>query len=393
MRIFLFILFSLIITVIIPLFAGRLLSVTNKRIWKSTLIHYSSKYFIYSILFFVLLWIGGSYFDSRKILLIGVTGTSIAILVSFILIATLPVSIAYQKVLHWLNSMKKPVPVDPGRRQALKTGAALLPLLALGSTGTGVARSFQEVQYPELAFYFKDLPDPLENFTILHLSDLHLGYYLHLEDLERILDQVESRHFDMVLITGDVADDLTRLTDALNLIDQVRPTIPKYMSLGNHEYHRGIEAVYESVRKSRIPLLKNRGITMAREGARLFIGGADDPVTLNKDFRSFLDNSVAKSMKDADPESFRILMSHRPRALDVADKYDIDLVLSGHTHGGQIGMNGRSLFESIAKENYLWGPYKNGNAQLYTSAGVGHWFPFRLGCPPEAPLIILKKQR
>ena len=128
MRIFLFLIFLLLFSVVIPLGAGRLLRITNKTIWKSTLLDYSSKYFIYSILLFVLLWIAGSYFGQRTVLLTGVTGTSIIMMVSFILIATLPVSLGYQKLLQWFGSYRKTQPLDPGRRQVLKTGAALLPV-------------------------------------------------------------------------------------------------------------------------------------------------------------------------------------------------------------------------------------------------------------------------
>jgi uncharacterized protein len=84
-------------------------------------------------------------------------------------------------------------------------------------------------------------------------------------------------------------------------------------------------------------------------------------------------------------------MSHRPDAFDHAAVRGIDLTLAGHTHGGQIGMFGRSVFESYWPERYLWGRYERNGSQLYTSAGVGHWFPFRLGCPPEAPVIELTR--
>jgi predicted MPP superfamily phosphohydrolase len=101
--------------------------------------------------------------------------------------------------------------------------------------------------------------------------------------------------------------------------------------------------------------------------------------------------SIGKSIKDSVSDEFKVLMSHRPRALDVAGEFGVDLILAGHTHGGQIGLNGRSVFEGVMKERYLWGKYQKGSAKLYTSSGVGHWFPYRLGCPAEAPIITLVK--
>jgi predicted MPP superfamily phosphohydrolase len=88
---------------------------------------------------------------------------------------------------------------------------------------------------------------------------------------------------------------------------------------------------------------------------------------------------------------FKILMSHRPDAFDYAASQGINLTLAGHTHGGQIGFMGRSLFDSYWADRYLWGEYRQGRSALYTSSGVGHWFPFRLGCPPEAPIIELRR--
>ena len=101
--------------------------------------------------------------------------------------------------------------------------------------------------------------------------------------------------------------------------------------------------------------------------------------------------TVNKAMADANGEAFKLLLSHRPRALDVAGPADIDLILAGHTHGGQLGYQGRSVFEDYLKNRYLWGRYSKGKTQLYTSSGVGHWMPFRLGCPPEAPIITLER--
>ena len=98
-------------------------------------------------------------------------------------------------------------------------------------------------------------------------------------------------------------------------------------------------------------------------------------------------------MQDAPSDAFKVLMSHRAKALDFADRFNVDLILAGHTHGGQIGFNRRSVFENfLANEPYLWGKYKKGKTQLYTSSGVGHWFPFRIGCPAEAPIIVLKNR-
>jgi predicted MPP superfamily phosphohydrolase len=85
------------------------------------------------------------------------------------------------------------------------------------------------------------------------------------------------------------------------------------------------------------------------------------------------------------------MLSHRPAAFDAAAENGVDLTLAGHTHGAQVGLFGRSLLEPLWPEARLWGHYRQGVSQLYTSSGVGHWFPFRLGCPSEAPVIELRR--
>ena len=141
-----------------------------------------------------------------------------------------------------------------------------------------------------------------------------------------------------------------------------------------------------------MPSLVDQGIPLRHNGTPFYLAGADDPRKLRGDIGSFLDTSIATAVRNAQPDMFKILMSHRPRGLDYAAKHGVGLVLSGHTHGGQVGLNGRSIFEGlVSREPYLWGHYQKQDSHLYTSAGLGHWFPFRLNCPAEAPLIVLRK--
>ena len=137
---------------------------------------------------------------------------------------------------------------------------------------------------------------------------------------------------------------------------------------------------------------RNSGTTIKIGGAELYVGGADDPVRMGQREKNhlFLQKSVGAAFDGAPSEAFHLLMSHRPEGLDVAAEQGIAFTVSGHTHGAQVGFNGRSVLEPWMPQAYLWGHYRKGGSQLYTSAGVGHWFPFRLGCPPEAPVYVLK---
>jgi uncharacterized protein len=103
----------------------------------------------------------------------------------------------------------------------------------------------------------------------------------------------------------------------------------------------------------------------------------------------FFERSIDAALRDTTGEAFTVLMTHRPMAFDAAATRGVDLTLAGHTHGGQIGFNGRSLLYAVNPEKYMWGLYEKGDAKLYVSAGAGHWFPYRIGCPAEIPLYVL----
>ncbi|MFH1845560.1 MAG: metallophosphoesterase, partial [bacterium] len=92
------------------------------------------------------------------------------------------------------------------------------------------------------------------------------------------------------------------------------------------------------------------------------------------------------------PDSFRILLSHRPNIFRAATRHGIDLTLAGHTHGGQVAVAGRSILSLLGTTRHPWGHYQSGKSQLYTTAGAGHWAPFRLGCGTEAPVIELRRR-
>jgi predicted MPP superfamily phosphohydrolase len=255
----------------------------------------------------------------------------------------------------------------------------------------GVIDSYSDIKVPIIKVAIPNLPGPLFGLRIAHLSDLHLGYYIHLRDLQRAVEKIREQRPDMVLFTGDISDDLTQLPQVLDMVDSLQPRFGTYASVGNHEYYRGIQEVLSTFEKAPFPMLINRHVNINIGGINVYLGGADDPRHLRQDYSDFLRNTINYTMNAAPPNSFKILMSHRPEALNHASECGIDLVLAGHTHGGQVGLAGKSAFESVFPEKYLWGLYKKKATTLYTSGGMGHWFPFRLGIPTEAPIIVLEK--
>lgn len=398
MRIYITILVSVILASLLSILTRNIIRRINKKIWKFSKIDTLVFYLPFAALFFAVIWFFGRIFIIPLFMTLGAAGIISVFLFDLMMLITLPFSwiidFTNVRIQSFKSKHHKEKSFNPERRKVIKAAAAALPLFAIGTTGTGLASSFQSVCIRRIPLYFDNLPEELDGFKILHLSDMHLSIYFQLSDLETVVENALKEKPDIFLVTGDVSDDLRLLPDALKLINQLNTPHHGYVSLGNHEYYRGIRESIQKFVAGPIPLLINKGEIIKIGNSNLFIGGADDPVTLRSDITPFLKRTVEMTMQSATEDSFNILMSHRPKTLDVVENQNIDLILSGHTHGGQVGFNGRSLFEGmIEKEPYLWGEYKKGETQLYTSSGMGHWFPFRFNCPPEAPLIILKKSK
>ncbi|MDZ7265917.1 MAG: metallophosphoesterase [candidate division KSB1 bacterium] len=342
-----------------------------------------------------LLWAAGTALEQTAVMEVGAAGTALASLFAATLLLVWPPAIASDRLARWRKarggqSAAPTTAVDAGRRRFLLSTAAAVPALLMAAGAGGLAQAFGEIRLPAIRLKFKRLPAGLHGLKIMHFSDFHLGYYLQLDEVERLLTRVAGLTPDLILVTGDLADRLPLLPDLLRLLAALQPPLGVWASLGNHEYYRGIKTVRRCFAAGPVPLLCNEGVCLQHHGAELYLGGADDPQRLlRRDLPHFLETTVAAAMANAPAAAFKILMSHRPAGFLPAAARGVDLTLAGHTHGAQIGMNGRSLFEGWAPESFLWGHYRRAESQLYTSSGAGHWFPVRLGCPPEAPLIVL----
>jgi len=386
--------FGLCILTFLGLLVILLLKYLNKDWWEYRIVRKIAKTVPIIGIGAVALWLLGYYTKNIPFLGVGSILT-IIILISFLaLFVSLPFSGIVNTINRWLSnrSKSKTTSVDNTRRNIIKAGAALFPAAMLTAGGVGIAHGYQNTKVFLLPMKFDNLPDSLNGLRILHLSDAHLGIYRMLDDFREILSRAKRFQPDMALLTGDIADELNLLPEALKLVSDLKPRYGCFASLGNHEYYRGIAEVLSAYQKSDIMLLRSQGISLNIGKDILYLAGGDDPVTMREDNSPFLNQTVGKAMENAPDGSFSILMSHRPEGFDAAVKNNVNLTLSGHTHGGQVGYNGRSFWENFMSDRYLWGKYARDKAQMYLSSGIGHWLPFRLGCPPEAPIIELVKK-
>lgn len=397
MRSFFPIIFASVVILIFGLAELLLLRVLNREWWRKPWVRRMALLLPVAGFVMIGLWGLGEYLTFDWLAIPAAALTALVFVLEVGLMLSLPISGALHllnRLLDWIAHRRKTEsepPINHHRRILLKGAAAATPLLALAGGTGGLVRAFAPANLPRKEFHFPNLPPEMEGLKIWHVSDIHLRHYVTLDDLEHLVESARPLAPDLVLVTGDVADDLTMLPEALDLLAGLKAPLGCFASLGNHEYFRGVDEVRAIFDRSPVPLLVNQSLRVPVNGTSMFVGGIDDPRHMGAKDEAFYVRAIDQTLTDRRNGEFAILMSHRPDAFDTAAARDIPLTLAGHTHGGQLGLFGRSAFESYWHDRYLWGAYRIGGNQLYTSSGVGHWFPFRLGCPPEAPLIVLRR--
>ena len=292
----------------------------------------------------------------------------------------------------------KPTPYNPERRRILAYGLVYpLMSLAISLYGNRIERLSIKERFFDIPV--KKLPPELDGFKIAQISDVHIGPYFSLERLESLLNQIADAKPDLLAITGDIFDNVRMNPAAIKLVDSYTNKFKYgiYYCHGNHEHHRGITAIENELRRTKIHWLVNRSENVI---ANLYILGVDYPPSspimssggrgdLDKTFENQKREFVTKALEGVPYDSVCVLLAHHPEFIDDGAEKNIPLTLTGHTHGGQIGIFGYSLLPLF---KYTRGMFVHEDCYGYVSAGVGSWFPFRLGCPPEIVYFTLKKK-
>ncbi|MCR5834684.1 MAG: metallophosphoesterase [Selenomonadaceae bacterium] len=293
------------------------------------------------------------------------------------------------------RKLHKPSPFNPARRRALAHG---LILPAIGFAASVYANRIEKNSDVE-NFYdvpIKNLPPDLEGFRIAQISDIHLGAYYSLERLESLLQRIADSKPDLLAITGDIFDDVQMNPAAVKIVDAFTDKFKFgiYYCHGNHEHFRGIPQIEAELNETKINWLvnENRCVT-----SKLYILGVDYPdrapmMSANDEerkaaFRAARKNYVDNAEAGIPTDAVKILLAHHPEFIDDGAERKFALTLTGHTHGGQIGLFGVPIFPVF---KYTRGIIKSGDSIGYVHVGNGSWFPFRLGCPPEIAYFTLR---
>ncbi len=233
--------------------------------------------------------------------------------------------------------------------------------------------------------HIKGLPEPFDGFSILHLSDLHVDLSENITDA--LIHRIQSLEYDICALTGDYRAETRGPFDrTLTEMARVRREIdgPVYGVLGNHD----VIEMLEALEALDIHMLMNEAAIIERNGARLHIAGIDDPHYYQVD-------NLEKAAKHIPPDEISILLSHSPEVYKRAAHSDFNLMLCGHTHGGQICLPG-GIFITVnanCPRHLGKGAWDYHQMRGYTSVGCGSCIvDARINCPPEVTLHHLRKE-
>ncbi|MBD3221737.1 hypothetical protein GF314_10885 [bacterium] len=286
---------------------------------------------------------------------------------------------------------KAPPPPSRSRRRFLfDASAAAVPLVAAGCGVGGVVEASSPVRVVRRRLELPGLPARLAGLRILHFADVHLWDLVKLDHLERALALAPRGEFDLVCVTGDLADDMTQLPRALEMIADLPAPLGHFACLGNHEHARGLQPALRAFADGPVQLLRTGGRVLQHREQPFVVAGIDDLRSAPRvPMNDFYPDQLRRALGPTAPDAFSIVLSHRPSALPYAAAAGVDLVLAGHTHGGQMAIAGRSVLELNGAAEWVWGVYRHDRTVLHVTCGLGHWFPFRLGCPPEMVVLEL----
>ncbi|MDD4599986.1 3',5'-cyclic adenosine monophosphate phosphodiesterase CpdA [bioreactor metagenome] len=277
------------------------------------------------------------------------------------------------------------------RRDFLRGLVAAAPVSILGVTVYGVYSGGSNIVLQRHKLNLPQLPVYLNGFKIAQLSDTHIGFYFSLEKLEACLRTIMAEKPDMLVITGDLIDEVALAEQAMQKFAEIADQIPYgiYFCWGNHEYFRDINKVRQALNNSPVTLLENTAVRIAKGDKPFYLAGVDYPWARNADSQiAERGQMIGKALATVPDNAFTVLLSHHPDFITNAFEAGIPLTLTGHTHGGQIALFGRSLLP--VQYRYMRGMYHQGDMHGYVHTGTGNWLPFRLGCPAEIAVFTLQ---
>ncbi|MGA3171548.1 MAG: metallophosphoesterase [Chthoniobacteraceae bacterium] len=270
------------------------------------------------------------------------------------------------------------------RRKFLKCSA----FTALG-TAAGFGYGRLEAQWlgvTRVTLTVPNLPAPFKGKTVAFLADFHHGPFVPLSYIRKSVDMTMALRPDLIILGGDYPHDGVQFIDpCVQEVSKLSAPLGVYSVLGNHDHYRGGQPIVSAaLRAARIPELTNRGLWIEADGARFWLCGVDD-YWMGK-------QRLSAALGPATASDAVILLSHNPDYVEKIHDPRVGLVLSGHTHGGQVVLPfmGAPIVPSLYGQKYAQGLVQGPVTKVFVTRGIGTVTPnIRLNCPPEIVLATL----
>lgn len=221
---------------------------------------------------------------------------------------------------------------------------------------------------------------PFEKFVITQVTDVHVGNTISRDFVEKMVATINAQESDLVVITGDLVDrDVEKAASDLEPLKGIKARYGTFFVYGNHEYFHGYEKIGAYLRTLGITVLDDVSVVIGKGAQRFDLVGLKDKVGERMGFGI---PDLPRAFSDVERDTPTIVLAHQPVMIEALEPYRPDLVLSGHTHGGQI-----FPFSYLVKlaQPYLAGLFRHSaDTQIYVSRGTGFWGPpIRVLAPSE----------
>ncbi|MEO8597478.1 MAG: metallophosphoesterase [Candidatus Solibacter sp.] len=291
-----------------------------------------------------------------------------------------------------LHAARRALPpeTDAGRRRLLDAAGGVLMAAPFAAVGYGAFIQRTDFRVREVDVPLVNLPPDLEGLRILHLSDIHLSAFLSEAEFARVVDSAQALHPHLAVVTGDLISGHTDPLDAcIRQLVRIKADAGIFACMGNHERYARVEA-YTARESARL------GMRFLRSQSQALRFGNATVNLVGLDFES--QRSRGAYLRGAErlivPGATNILLQHNPDVFPEAARQGYNLLLAGHTHGGQVTVEilDQAINPARFFTPYVYGLYRQGDAAAYVTRGIGTiGIPARIGAPPEISLLRLRK--
>ena len=269
------------------------------------------------------------------------------------------------------------------RREFFKKGLDIGVISAVIATNVKAIDNARHLELEVVDVKINNLKKP---YKIIQISDIHIGGLITKNFIKSMVDKINLLNADIVVITGDLVD--TKLEFARPALDELKNLQSKYGTyfiVGNHEYFHGVKPIIDYVNSLGIKTLENENVYIGEKDEGFYLAGVYDRFGFR--YGSYIPD-INKALENCENNP-TILLAHQPKYInEIKDTKNIDLILCGHTHGGQI-----FPFNFLVKleQPYVKGLHQhNDTTQVYVNKGTGFWGPpMRLGASSEITVLRL----